>query len=246
MNTLTCYIVDDEFRAIDLLKRFVAETNGLELAGASDDPVLALDEIVTASPPDITFLDVNMQQLSGIDVLARICSYTSVILTTAFPQYAVSAFDLQATDFLLKPFHYTRFLQAVDRVRRAGPKIQATEEKPPRDFFFIKTDTKGKLIRVMMTEILYVRSAQNYVEIFLDKGKHLTYLTLYEMEAALGASHFSRIHKSYIINLDKIRSIENGAAILCEGTLVPIGDNYREKFQKQLSEWSVISKRLSG
>lgn len=241
---LTCYIVDDEHPAISLLKKFIAQTPDLALMGAADDPLAALDEILVSEPPGLVFLDVNMDSLSGIDVLRRIRPFCRVILTTAHPKYAVSAFDLQADDFLLKPFRYERFIQAVERVIQALTR-QSTEQSAPPDnsFFFIKADAKGKLIRVLKPEILYIRSVQNYIEIFLENGKHLTYLTLHEIEEKLRKDGFVRIHKSYIINLHKIRSVESGVVVLMDNTMVPIGENFREKFQKQLAAWTLISKR---
>ncbi len=242
MNNLRCFLIDDEFASIDVLRKFVSKTPGLTLVGWSEHPLEALD-ILAASPPDVLFLDVHMPALSGLDLKPLLPAGISVIFCTAFPRHAVKAFDLDASDFLLKPFGYERFLQAVNRVKQSRLISPVSPVSPQPSFFYIKSDTRGKLVRLVYDDIIFIKAAQNYVEIHCSKGRYLTHLTMWEMEEALSGRAFARIHKSGIINLNQVRSIENGVVVLVDGTLMTIGENYREDFFAQLSSWSVFSRR---
>ena len=141
---LTCYIVDDESHSIEILKSFIEKTPGLELAGSSTDPLFALNEVMVAGPPDITFLDVDMPELSGLELAGLINEYTKVVFTTSFPEYAIDAFEIDAEDYLLKPIAYERFLKSIKKVKKNMLEKSPGNDQPD-DFFLIKSEIKGKM-----------------------------------------------------------------------------------------------------
>ena len=228
------YIVDDEPHAAELLAGYVAQTPGLQLQGTSTDPAEALSRILTASPPALTFLDVDMPVLSGIELARQVSFHTRVILTTSFREYGAEAYEYNVLDYLLKPFSYERFLTAVQKyeaIARNVPAV-ATGAKPA---IFVKTDSKGKLVRVPLDQLLYIEGAQNYVRLHLSGGKEiLTNISIREIMLRLPAGAFHRVHKSYVINLQAIAAVEAGQIRIDDGTLVPIGRAYQEALLAQL------------
>jgi two-component system LytT family response regulator len=238
--TLTCYIVDDEPHALALLNDYILQTPGLTLAGSSLRPLEALNEI-TARPPDITFLDVDMPDLNGIELAGLVRGLTTVVFTTSFREYGPEAFEKNAADYLLKPVSLERFLQCIRRVRdKLSPLATAATERP---YIFIKTDVKGKLVRVELDRILYIEGMSNYLMIHLAGEKICAYLTLAELLEQLPAGRFSRIHKSYIVANGEIRSMEQGQVGLSDNVHLPIGRAFAAAFQQQMRPHLLLSKR---
>src|SRR6185437_11434262 len=159
---LTCYIVDDETHSIEILKSFIEKTPGLTLTGSATDPLFALNEVMVDDPPDVTFLDVDMPELSGMEFAELVNAHTRIIFTTSFCEYAVEAFEKNAEDYLLKPIGYERFLKAIKKVKT---NILNKERKNNRvdEFFLIKSDVKGKMIKIIKNDIILVEAMQNYV-----------------------------------------------------------------------------------
>jgi len=229
---LTCYIVDDEPHAINILKDFVQKTPGLELAGFAGDPLVALEEIASIQPA-LTFLDVDMPELNGLKFAGMAKSQTTIIFTTAYREYAVEAFETEAVDYLLKPIAYERFLTCIQKIRKkrgGSPNIP----EPVQQAFFVKSGTKDKLLRVDINDIVYISGFDHYIEIHLKEQKIVTYLKLNEIMAKLPAGNFSRIHKSHIISHNAIRSMEPGQVKLADGTVLPVGPTYKEPFRQKL------------
>jgi DNA-binding LytR/AlgR family response regulator len=240
---LSCYIIDDESHGIDILQKLIDSTPGLELLGANTNPLDALQNFAVSGWPDIIFLDIEMPQLSGLQVADLSHPSTRIIFSTAYAEFAVEAFNRSAFDYLLKPITQERFLRSITNLRNElAPKT--AEERP--DYFFIKTDTKGKVIRIQIADILYVEALANYVQIWLAKEKHLAYLTTGEMEEFLPAADFSRIHKSFIVSHRAIQSLEQGMIRLNSGTLLPIGRVYKDAFMNKTMNHLFRSKRDNG
>ncbi len=232
---ITCYIVDDETYAIDILEKYITGVPWLQLIGKSQNPLLALDTIKKEQPA-ITFLDVDMPQISGIEYADLIAAATSIVFTTAFPSYALNAFDKNARDFLLKPFTFSRFLQAVEKFKKSEPAPQPpADPKPPKDYAFIKSGNKSKMVRIPFSDINYVAGASNYITFYLKGEEHLTHMTMKEAADLLKDHSFFRIHKSYIVNIDKIKVIENGSVILTDKSILPIGNTYKEALFEKIS-----------
>ncbi len=240
-----CCIIDNEDHALDVIKKYILKTPDLELAGAELNPLQALNKITNGDiVADITFLDIDMPQLSGIELAELVQPFTRIIFTTAFSEYAVNAFERDAIDYLLKPVSYQRFLKAVSKAKeKMRPELPVTKEDP--DHFYIQSEGKGKLIRINYQDIMYLESAQNYIRIHLADHAYLTYFTMTEMEEILPADKFRRVHKSYIVNLDKISSLEAGMIHLSDGSAVALGQSYKKGLQDIIQPMLLKSKRLS-
>ena len=152
----TCYVLDDEYHAIEVLSGYINNTSGLSLIGSSVDTTKALDDIISERPPDITFVDVEMPQISGIEFSGLVNPYTSVVITTAFPGYALQAFENEVLDYLLKPINYERFLRSVLKIKKSVHTKNDKTRNPAKEHFFIKTDIKGKMIRINYGDINYI------------------------------------------------------------------------------------------
>ncbi len=229
---ISCLVVDDEQSAVDLLCAFVRKTPFLTLIGATTNPLEALS-LLQSQPVDLLFLDIHMPQLSGLDLMRLLPGRTRVVLTTAYSEFAVQGFELEALDYLLKPIAFERFLKAAQKARPAAalPLPAAAPEAPAADYIFVKTESKGKMTKVDFADIVYVEGLKNYVSIQTATERVVTLLNIKDLEERLPARHFMRVHKSYIVSLDKIRALD-GNQIFFKGTntYVPLGDTYRPAF----------------
>jgi len=239
---LRCYIVDDEYHSIEILIEYIEKTDGLELQGFSTNPLTALNDVTGVNPPDITFLDVEMPELSGMEFAGLANLHTTIIFTTSFQEFALEAFEKEAFDFLLKPVSYVRFRKCIQHVLRVTTAAKPVQSKK-RDFFFVKSEMKGKMIRVAINEILYIEGAQNYIKIHLTSGDIMPYLSINETEQYLPMHQFSRIHQSFIINNDKIKSVEQTRVTLEDNTSLNLGRYYKEAFLEKMNELLLKSRR---
>lgn len=238
---LDCYIIDDEFHAVEVLTDYIQRTPGLELSGSATDPMIGLDAI-TRQPPAITFLDLDMPGLTGLE-LARIAGNRTAIVLTTFHRHAgPEAFDIGVTDYLLKPIPYERFLKCIQKIKLAAISPPATT--PTGNFsFFVKTDSKGKLFRIIADDIIYISSEKNYLHIHLQLETIKAYLTLTELLEQLPERQFCRVHRAYIVNLNYVRIVESGFVRLSNHSTVDIGPNYREAFYEVLDSKLIVSHR---
>ncbi|MBB6611766.1 response regulator transcription factor [Pontibacter sp. Tf4] len=243
-----CVVIDDESHAVELLSDYIESVPQLQLAGTYQDPVRALMDFHGDIMYDFIFLDIDMPRISGIELAKTLRSHAAfLIFTTAHSKYALEAFDVQADHFLLKPISFNKFLAAVKCVfkRQSGshPAIpQQTDEG-----FFIKSDKKSRLIRVRTGEIIAVEGLKNYVIIHTASHKHITYLTMKEVEEALSPSNgFIRVHRSFIIAKKSVEQIEGSTITLVNNLEVPIGDTYRQQFLQYVTGNVLISGRLGS
>jgi len=220
---LNCVIVDDEPLAREGLADLVNEVDFLHLSGCCENPV-QLTNLLEQQPADLLFLDIQMPKMSGIDFLKTTRNPPMAIMTTAFSEFAVESFRLNVIDYLLKPITFERFLQAVLKAKDFHRFRQHTPEDEI-DHFFIKCANKYE--KIFFDDILYLESMQNYVVIYTEKAKYMALLTLKMLELHLSNRHFIRVHKSYIVPVNKIETIE-GNEILIGPVKVPIGRTYRE------------------
>jgi DNA-binding LytR/AlgR family response regulator len=227
---ISCLVVDDEQSAVDLLCAFIKKTPFLTLVGSTTNPLEALS-LLQAQPIDLLFLDIHMPQLSGLDLLRLLPGRTRVVLTTAYSEFAVQGFELEALDYLLKPIAFERFLKAAQKARPAVPLPAAPPEANEAEYIFVKTESRGKMAKVDFADIVYVEGLKNYVAIQTNSERIVTLLNLKDLEDRLPARHFMRVHKSYLVSLDKIRALD-GNQIFLKGTntFVPLGDTYRSTF----------------
>lgn len=237
MRNLRCMIVDDEPLAVKMIETFVTRTPGIELIESFTDPVMALSKIREADP-DLVFLDIQMPDLNGLDLSRMIPKDTRIIFTTAFAQYALEGFEVNALDYLLKPIRYQKFLGAVEKAQQwfslKEAASAATNEKEDNDSIYVKTDKV--LQKVMIADILYVVGMKDYVTIYTASSKTplVTHITMKGIEDMLPSSAFMRVHRSYIVALDKIDSIQPGMEILIGRTIIPVSDSYKDAFNEYL------------
>jgi two-component system LytT family response regulator len=226
----TCYIIDDEDHAIDTLTRYINRFPGLNLVGSCNNPLQAINEITNGAPIDIVFLDVDMPELSGMEVADIISPITSVIFTTAYPNYAVQAFEKNGADFMLKPISFERFTKSVTKVQGIIKQKKISEQPPEDEHFFINPGVKGRMIQLSYSDIVYIEGLKNYVVLYTDEGKFITYLSMREIEKSIPLTRFVRIHKSYIINIDKVKSIDGNNVILSQTLELPVGISFKDSF----------------
>lgn len=235
---LKCIAIDDEPLALKQIQKYIAAIETLHLERTFTNAVEAR-EFLTAHPVDLIFVDVNMPDLNGVDFVRSLTDRPMVIFTTAYSEYAVEGFKLDAIDYLLKPFSLADFrrsadkaqslseLQSLRKMREATPATEATPRD--REFISIKADYKTSLIRI--SDIVYLESEGEYVRLHLaDHSTITTLFRLKNMEAALPSESFMRVHRSYIINLHRIKSYVKGRVFFSDNEYVPIGENYRETF----------------
>ena len=232
---IKCVIVDDEPWAVDLLVSYIKKTDFLSLSLATSSPLEALRYIANQSV-DLIFLDINMPEMTGIQVMEILSKKVLIIISSAYPQYAVNSYEYNVIDYLLKPIEFNRFLKGAVKVDNALNKLALEKDKSnleesifKREFLFIKTD--GKLIRVNYDEILYVEGKRDYISIATKTDKLISLDTLANMETILPTSTFIRIHKSFIIALDKIDYIQ-GNRVCLKNDFLPIGETYKSTLLK--------------
>lgn len=227
---LSCYIIDDEPPAIKVLEHYIRQSPQLQLLGSAADAVLGM-QAIQEQKPQLIFLDINMPKLSGIGLLKALSHPPAVIFTTAYPEYALEGFELEAVDYLLKPFSFERFLKAVNKAQRLAAAQEVPEEAP--SFLLLQADRK--LYRVPLEEILYLQAYGDYVKVHANKQLYVPKTTLNLLEEELPANLFFRIHRSYIIALPKIQYIE-GNFVVIRDEKIPVGRSFREGLLKMLQE----------
>lgn len=248
MTSLRCFVVDDEPLAVKMLENFIARTPFLELVASFTDPVLALSEM-RSQAPDLVFLDIQMPDLSGMELSRMVPAGTRIIFTTAFKQYAFESYEVSALDFLLKPIRYQKFLEAAEKAREwfalkeaataaASPAAPAPASEAKTSTFF-KVD--GALRKVEFDDILFVEGMKDYVMVFLASQKQplVTHVTMKGMEEMLPAGQFMRIHRSFIVALDKVASVSGTGDVKVGDRLLHVSDAYREAFDAYLREHSI-------
>lgn len=231
---ISCIIIDDEPLARKGLKEYISDTDFLELAGEYDTPLKAAG-IITGGEIQLLFLDIQMPKITGLDFFKSLQQAPPVIFTTAFPQYALEGFELNALDYLVKPISFDRFLKAAMRAKEfyeVRQKNQAeTQSENSGEYFFIKAD--NKLVKIIYSEIFFIEALQNYVVIHTNDKKYITYLTFKSVEEYLSSDHFIKTHKSYIVAVSKIDSIE-GNDIRMGQHHIPVSRNMKEEVMDKL------------
>jgi len=232
---LNCVIIDDEPLARKGLKEYIADVDFLQLTGEFDNAVKAMDAMAKENV-HLLFLDIQMPKITGLDFFKALKNAPPVIFTTAFPQYAIEGFELNALDYLVKPISFERFLKAAMRakeyheIRQKNIAESASANTAP-DYFFIKAD--GKLVKIAYDEILFVEALQNYVVIQTQEKKYITYLTFKAVEDYLSADKFIKTHKSYIVASSKVDSIEANDIRIGQYH-IPISRNLKDEVMDKL------------
>lgn len=237
---LKCLVVDDEELARQLLQTYIARIPGLELIASCKNPLEAAPYL--RQEIDLLFLDIQMPELSGIQWIKTMPRKPQIILTTAYPEYALEGYQLEVTDYLLKPFPFERFFQAVQkaaewkRLTSANPGLPPTQNTAPKeeDASYLMAKTGHKLVKIRFNELLLIQSKGEYVQYRSTTGNTMSLQSLKQLESILPKSQFMRVHKSFIVHLQKIDAVE-GNTLLIGNISVPIGATYKEEVLKRLA-----------
>jgi DNA-binding LytR/AlgR family response regulator len=230
---IRCLIIDDEPLARKGLKEYIQEVDFLQLTGEFDNPLKATDAL-SKQPVDLIFLDIQMPKITGTDFMRSLQYPPLVIFTTAYPDYALDGFELNAVDYLLKPFSFDRFLKAAMKAKLLLEKANAPAEpvmEKGDDHFFIKAD--NKLVKVRFAEILFAEALQNYVAIHTPTKKYISYLTFKSLAESLPSEQFVQTHKSFIVSLSRIESIEGNEIIIGQHH-IPISRNLKDEVMSKV------------
>ena len=242
---IRCITIDDEPLALIQLTGYIEKVPFLKLVKACNSALEALD-LLAKDPVDLIFADINMPDLNGVDFVKSLVNKPIIIFTTAYTEYAIEGFRVNALDYLLKPFGYNEFLKAANKALHQyelQAKIQqyplpASPEVPAENGnnnLFIKADYK--MIRLDMNKIIYMESQNEYIRIFFEDQKPvMTLLSMKKLEERLPAERFLRVHRFYIVNLEKITAVANNRIIYGKDTYIPIGNQYKDKFNEYLEK----------
>jgi two-component system LytT family response regulator len=225
MPEIKCIIIEDEPLAVKVLSDYILQVPFLELQATFKDAVIATDWL-RHNNTDLIFLDIHLPKLKGMAFLKTLTHPPAVIITTAYHQYAVEGFNLNVTDYLLKPFEFERFLIAVNKVRKARTeKEKPNESGEIKDFIFLNAERKK--VKILFSEIVYIESQREYIRIVTTKREYISKMSTHEIEDLLPANLFKRIHRSFIISMSKIESY-TAEIVEVNGVSIPIGRGYRD------------------
>jgi len=233
---ITSIAIDDEPLALQLVTGYIEKTPGLTLAGRFDNPLDAM-EFLSREAVDLIFVDIQMPDLTGLEFTRSLVKGPKVIFTTAYDKYALEGFRLEVVDYLLKPFSYEEFLKAVQKVQKLLKLERGVpdEVEANSEFLFLKSDYKIK--RINFNDIQYIEGLKDYVKVYTIKSVKpvLSITTMKLLESKLPGSKFMRVHRSYIVNLEKIDTIERSRIVFGK-TYIPVSDQYKDKFQEFLDK----------
>ena len=233
---IKCIAIDDEPLALQQIAGYIQKIPYFELIGQYSGAFQAL-EILENYQVDLMFVDINMPDLNGLELVKSLTQKPLLIFTTAYSEYALEGFKVDALDYLLKPFSFAEFSKAAGKAKTQFELIQNTQEKLDgnNDFLFIKSEYK--LVRINLNDILYIEGMKEYVRIHLSGQKPvMTLLSMKSLEQKLPESKFMRVHRSYIVNMDKITTVERFRIVFDNKVFIPVSENYKEKFQAFLDD----------
>lgn len=226
MNIKTI-IIDDEPLAVSLLEKYVSETSNFELLSTFLNPIEAI-EFIQNNDVDLVFLDIQMPELSGINFMKIVGDKVKYILTTAYSEFAMDGYEHNVIDYLLKPITISRFQKGIEKAKERFATIQESE----KNYFFIKSS--GQQHKILFDDILYIESIKDYVNIKTKSQEFIVLDTLKSMEEKLPDTVFCRVHKSYILNLNHIKSVDSRSVLLISDTEIPVGESFKVNFLKKL------------
>ncbi|QHL87931.1 response regulator [Nibribacter ruber] len=235
---LSCYIIDDEPLAQEILEEYISKVSFLELKGTFMSPLEAVAPL-EKDKPDLLFLDINMPDLDGLSFIPMLHPKPMIILTTAYDQYALKAFDLEVKDYLLKPFSFERFYKGVLRLyQEQSPRLPSEnpqakpEPKHEQEYLFLKVG--HRIQKVAIRDILFVEGMKDYLRLHTGQEKIMTLLSFSKLEELLPAAYFARVHRSFMVAIDKIDHIEKGRIQIAD-QIIPISETYSDSFYKKLN-----------
>jgi DNA-binding LytR/AlgR family response regulator len=232
VSEIKCIVIEDEPLAVKVLVDYISQVPFLALKGTFKDAILAT-EFLRDNTVDLMFLDIHLPKLKGMAFLKTLTQAPAVIITTAYHQYAVEGFELNVSDYLLKPFEFERFLVAVNKVKINRNLPESAESQVIKDKDFIFVNVQKKRVKILFSEIIYIESQREYIKIVTTKREFLSKMSTHEIEEMLPVQFFRRIHRSFIVALDKIEAY-NAESVELNGLSIPIGRAYKELIAKYL------------
>ncbi|HKB85166.1 MAG TPA: response regulator transcription factor [Ignavibacteriaceae bacterium] len=223
MSEIKCIIIEDEPLAVKILTDYIRQVPYLELQGTFKDAILAAGYL-RDNAADLIFLDIHLPKLKGMDFLKTLADPPAVIVTTAYHQYAVEGFNLNVTDYLLKPFEFERFLKAVNKVKRSKQEKPDINESAEKGFIFL--NVQKKKVKIRFSEVFYIESQREYIRIVAEKRTYISKMSTNEIELLLPTNLFKRIHRSFIISINRIESY-SADSVEINGVSIPIGRGYK-------------------
>lgn len=230
MNSLRCLVVDDEELARALLENYIARMPQLERVASCANPLEAL-QVLGQQSIDLIFLDIQMPELTGVEFLRSLQEKPGVIFTTAYPDYAIEGYQLDVSDYLLKPFSFERFVQAVNKAAEWLRLREAAAGEAAKDYLLVHSE--HKIHKLRFDDLLYIQSMREYVAYYTPNGRILSLQSLKKLEETLPAHRFVRIHKSYIVAVDKVTTLE-GNQLYVGNEKLPIGASYKEQVLRMI------------
>lgn len=233
-----CIIVDDEPLAQDVLESYVEKFTGLELIGKCNNANEAM-QLLQSQPVDILFLDIEMPGLTGLELLRTLADPPAVIFTTAYAEHAVAGFELDAMDYLLKPISFDRFMKSVNKAIHYLTLEKNDDPATPAedDYMFVKADKK--MVKIKLDDILYIEGLKDYVMIFIPGQRIITLQTMKNLEQRLPSTKFARVHRSFIIAIEKLKSVSSHTVEIGEKQ-IPIGKNYKDDFMRIIERQNFV------
>lgn len=236
---IKCLVVDDEPLAREGLSDYVNQIEYLYLLGAVNDPIEALN-FMNDHQVDLLFLDIQMPKMTGLEFIKSLDRVPNVIITTAYPSFALQGYELNVLDYLVKPITYARFVQAAEKAKKLDELTKsANNKKVESDHFFIKVE--NNLVKINFKEIQYIKALQNYISIKTDNTTYVSLISMKSILTQLPKNKFVQVHKSYIVNKNEVRSIK-GNILVIGNDEVPISRTLKERVVKELTDDSVIKK----
>ncbi len=235
MSQIKCLILEDEKPAQGVLENYISQLSYLELVATHSNPLSAM-EVLQEESVDLIFLDINLPKISGLNFLKSLKNPPEVIITTAYSEYALEGFELNVKDYLLKPFSFERFLRAISTLTSNSKNVgseQEDENYSPGNTGFTFEKSDNVIYKIVYDQIRYIESDRDYVRLFIEDGKFLFRQSLKYWEEILPEVKFSRVHKSYILNIEKITQI-SGNRIIVDDDVIPIGRSYKEAFMNKI------------
>jgi DNA-binding LytR/AlgR family response regulator len=232
---IRCYILDDEQPAIDVIKKYISKIPELLLVGTNTNPLNAI-EFISKNNIELVFVDIQMDEMNGLEVIKTLGDKYKYVLCTAYSEFAINGYELDAVDYLLKPITFEMFERALIRVDKRINSISKYSQTSIDEYIYVKTESKGKMLKIDLSDILYIEAKSNYVAFHLEHKKILSHISLKNLEEKLSHLDFLRVHKSFIIPLKRITTVQN-----CEiqlklvATPIPLSAFYKESFFKKVS-----------
>jgi DNA-binding LytR/AlgR family response regulator len=238
---LKCLIIDDESHAIELLTDYIQSVSFLQLVDTATDPIAGL-KLINEGSFDIIFLDVEMPKITGLELFSCISQKCKVVITSGNREYAADGYEHGIYDFLAKPIRFERFLKVVQKIFNSIAKENTNQKE---EYIFVKLDSKNRLKRILFSDIFYIEGAGNYLSIYTENEKIMTYLTIRDFEELVPADRFLRVQKSYIVSIGKIMGVDGNEIILENNRRVLIGESYRARVNEFLNNFLIQKKIVS-